>query len=250
MVRKELFCDRLPEAWDGARILFFSDIHYTGRRKRLESEAARLINAEPHDVIIFGGDAVGVNAAWEKACAWFRGLQGAGPRLAVPGNWDYRYAESAAWLNEFMAASGFEMLRNQSRMLEKDGQALAICGLDDVRFGQPDAAKAEPSREDVFRLFVSHSPDVLLGLEPARFDLLLCGHTHGGQVRLPRYGALITSTKIGKRYEAGLYEPARGHYVYVSRGIGSARFNLRINCPSEMVVLTLRRRASREIDEI
>ena len=73
-----------------------------------------------------------------------------------------------------------------------------------------------------------------------QFDLLLCGHTHGGQIRLPRYGAMTTSTRLGKRYEAGLYGLGSGRHLYVSRGVGEGHVWIRILCPPELALLTLR----------
>src|SRR5207248_10730781 len=88
-------------------------------------------------------------------------------------------------------------------------------------------------------LLLAHSPDVALHLGPRRPDLILAGHTHGGQVRLPLVGPLVTRSRLPRRLAMGLHR-YRGVALFVSRGIGYSGLNLRLPCPAEVALLTLR----------
>jgi predicted MPP superfamily phosphohydrolase len=128
---------------------------------------------------------------------------------------------------------------NESVALRDD---LTLAGLDDFRVGRPelDAALAGPAGGDgVATVFLSHNPDVIpeLPTDGGGIDLLLAGHTHGGQVRLPGIGPLVTSSAYGARYASG-WVPAPMP-AFVSRGLGVTALPFRFACPAEIVVLDL-----------
>jgi predicted MPP superfamily phosphohydrolase len=112
--------------------------------------------------------------------------------------------------------------------------------------GMPDGAKysalqPDPPPANLFSIFVYHEPDEILEVARDRYDLYLCGHTHGGQVRLPFYGALITFSKFDKRYEMGLYHEGVTT-MYVNRGIGMAKWpqpEVRFLARPELTVIDL-----------
>lgn len=231
---------RLGAELDGVRIVQVTDIHLSGPPGRVLLQAADEVARLEPDLLVFTGDAVNRRRAWGEAAAWLRDLPATTAKFAVPGNWDYPRGGLPAFL-EAMDTAGFQALINRTVRVELCGGGLDVVGFDDVRYGNAVIPKGEAGeRNGPFVLALCHSPDVLLELHPSRFDLLLCGHTHGGQVRLPGYGALLTSTKIGKRYEGGFYEPLPGHYVHVSRGLGEGAIKLRFLCPPELARFTLR----------
>ncbi len=226
---------------DGLRIAHISDLHFRGHVRPIEIGLAEALHAHPADLVVFTGDAVNHSKYWPEVLAWWKGVRAPGPRYAVPGNWDYVRGGSREVFTRSLAAMGFETVCNASAVYERGGAAIQIVGVDDVTFGEPDLDRAFAGvREDRFTLMLSHSPDILQGWERPRFDLLLCGHTHGGQIRLPRLGPLFTHTRMGKSFVEGLRELPGGRSVYISRGIGAGRFNVRINCPPELPILTLR----------
>jgi predicted MPP superfamily phosphohydrolase len=101
------------------------------------------------------------------------------------------------------------------------------------------AAQLDPSVPSVL---LHHTPDLAESEGVRSFDLVLCGHTHGGQVRLPLYGALITLSRFGKKYEMGLYELASETHMYVNRGVGTEPVpgvRLRFLCRPEVAVFEL-----------
>jgi hypothetical protein len=92
---------------------------------------------------------------------------------------------------------------------------------------------------DAFRLMLAHSPDIMPDAVEEKIDLVLAGHTHGGQVRFPFVGATVCPSRYGTRYAAGLYREGRTT-LYVNRGLGTVRFPVRFLCRPELALLTLR----------
>ncbi|WP_045233595.1 metallophosphoesterase [Deinococcus pimensis] len=154
-------------------------------------------------------------------------------RLARPArpDWEARRERFRRDLHE----AGVRVLLNENVRVRED---LVLAGVDDFETGDPGLALAlhGPDRAAA-TLLVSHNPD-LLPLVPATVGLTLCGHTHGGQIRLPVVGALSTSSRYGERFAMGFVRaPARG---FVSRGLGVTGVPMRLNCPPELVTLDLR----------
>ena len=231
---------RLPPALDGLRIVQVSDIHFTFRSSRRYRRLREQIVAASPDVIAFTGDMVNHHRWWDRAVDWIAALPAEIPKVAVPGNWEYRAAGGAGPFRRSMERAGVRPLLNQAALIPVRDGIIQVVGFDDIRYGrfEPDAAFKDID-PDQFVVALCHNPDILLYTDPDRFDLLLCGHTHGGQVRMPRYGAITTSTRLGKRYEAGRYELAPERYLYVSRGLGEGHIWVRLLCPPELVVVTL-----------
>lgn len=160
----------------------------------------------------------------------------------VPGNHDYALQvheglSREAWLTEFCAAldeAGVTLLVNEGRRVRSD---LWLCGVDDLWKGAPDigASLAGAQNGDAVVL-LSHNPDLLPEV-PEAVGLTLCGHTHGGQVRLPLIGALHVPSQYGNRFSQGFSHLATTGFV--SRGLGTTGPPARLNCPAEVVVLDL-----------
>jgi predicted MPP superfamily phosphohydrolase len=219
--------------------MFMSDLHLSGKPGSLEEMVGETIEREHPQVLVLGGDVVDHLKYWDYAVEWLLSLRGPRVRFAVPGNWEYKRGGSQELFKEQMRASGFIPLCNESYTYSEEGGAVRVVGLDDVRKGHPDPETAcRDVAEGEFTIMACHSPDILMTLDPAKFDMLLCGHTHGGQVRIPGIGALVTSTHLWKRFEAGLYQVGEERCVYVSRGLSGA-IKLRIFCPPELVLVSL-----------
>ena len=194
------------------RIVQISDLH-CDTKMRNEEKLVRLVNAAKPDVIVFTGDAVNTR----KSILLFRktmtGLKADIAKLAVRGNW-WPSIESG----ELFDGTGFEVLERDKVLLEKDGQGFCISGLNFWDGGSCYYLLSHGSDES-FNIFLYHSPDLIEDMTDYQVDLYLCGHTHGGQVALPFYGAVITFSKFGKKYESGLYHVGKT-CLYVNRGIG------------------------------
>ena len=235
----------------GRKLLFFSDTHVraagvTGFFPRVKQGGGtewltkafhELLESVPTpDCIAFGGDLAG-DAAWIGQSLDLLRMFPSGPcKFAVPGNWELRrrWLPAERWRGLF-AEAGFQLLVNESA----EACGIRFFGLDDAKEGDGLSCNAPVlSSENVCVL--SHNPDTAVAMLPADklkgAPLILCGHTHGGQFRIPGFGAVMTSSHFGKRLEYGAYShSSTGAAMYVSAGIGATWFNARIFCPPEVL---------------
>jgi predicted MPP superfamily phosphohydrolase len=195
------------------RVVQISDMH-CDKKIRLEKKLPTLINGLNPDIIVFTGDCLNRESAlllFQNTLAKMNAPLG---KFAVTGNWDFSY-----WSNPHLFdGTGFEELRLHKKIIEKDNEFITVAGLafENGRHSQNVIRKL---KTEAFNLFLYHNTDLMDYFHDKPIDLYLCGHTHGGQVALPVYGALITLSRHGKKYEAGLYR--QGHIqLYVNRGIG------------------------------
>lgn len=227
----------LPSSAAGLKIALFSDTHlgFSFDAQKL-SDAVRLINEQAPDIVCFTGDLYDdyskskeEDAAVIAALAELEAPLG---KYAVLGNHDYG-PQAQKRTDEILTAGGFSVLYNESVQFPEYG--MHLFGMDDCMFG---AGKASAYQAQVgsFNLVLCHEPDVFDGMQGA--DLMLSGHTHGGQVRLPFIGAAALPG-LGKNYISGLYEKENGD-IYVNRGLGTTIMKLRLFCTPEITILTLK----------
>jgi predicted MPP superfamily phosphohydrolase len=227
------------------RLGFVSDLHLgpTTPWSVLETAFELLRQAAP-DVLVLGGDFVFLEATPAKASALARLVASvpAPSKVAVLGNHDLWTRHEL--LEEALMAAGVELLVNRSVRLPAPHQAVAVLGLDDPWTGAPDAAAALSGAEDAATLLaVCHSPDGLLHLADRGVSLLLCGHTHGGQVATPWGPLVVSHGALTRRFGHGFFDLA-GLTLFVSRGVGSIEVPLRLFAPPDVAVLDLVARAS------
>ncbi len=245
----------LPPALDGLKIGQLCDMHRGPLmpRSRIERAVALMV-AEAPDLVALTGDLVsywpGYAAEYTEILAPLRPPLG---MFACTGNhehWSDLDAVAAA-----LRATGVTVLRNQHQIVTVGGAQLCLVGVDDMgylgfgfRHAAPadnlPAALADSPLSDVIRLLLVHSPDFVMTptfvQETARrpIHLVLSGHTHGGQVRLPLVGAPYLPSRYRRLFGGGLVQVG-GTQVHVSRGVGSS-WPMRFNCRPEVNVLTLR----------
>jgi predicted MPP superfamily phosphohydrolase len=203
---------KLPAGSGPVRLVQISDLHCE-RTERLEDELPGLVAGLSPDVIVFTGDALNEWRAVERFRTCMSGLAKIAPTYAVGGNCDERFGG-----RDLYAGTGVRELRGERVELNVRGARLALLGAPTGRraalqrvLGSADA--------DAFNVLLYHYPGEVYAAAKAGVDLHCAGHTHGGQVALPGYGALITLARYGKRFEAGLYH-VEGTRLYVNRGIG------------------------------
>lgn len=237
----EVYHPKISPALDGLRLVQFSDLHLRHRETALERKALAVLADSAPDVLLFTGDAVNRAHLWDRARTWLEQLPPVACRFAVPGNWDYhRDGSGRARFDEVFTEAGFQVLINRSGIYTGAGAPLHVAGVDDVRRGQPDPVQAvHDVSADAWKILLSHNPDILL--DPGlRCDLLLCGHTHGGQFRPPGIGPVYTSTRTGRAFAAGWREHKSAGRVYINRGIGTGDIPWRWRCPPEITLFILR----------
>jgi hypothetical protein len=195
------------------RIVQISDLH-VDTIPRNEDRMLRLIGDLAPDIIVATGDFLNEEAAAPRLKETLGRLEAPLGRFAVAGNF-----EKLHWPGmDLLAGTGFRLLEKQTVTVTKDGESLGLHGLGFFRSDRA-GQTIEPLPADRFDVLLYHTPDLAEDLEGLGVDLYLCGHTHGGQIAMPFYGALITFSKHGKKYESGLYRIG-DMTLYVNRGLG------------------------------
>jgi uncharacterized protein len=237
-------------------LLHLSDLHFMRRDRR---KAEFIATISPPDVTVVTGDLLGEPAAVETVVAALRPVRGRLASYVVLGSNDY-YAPRplnyfnyfrkerrrrkgmvgrAAELIEQLEADGWTHLKNRKVTLSADGARFEVLGLDDPHIERHDLRAAPRSDPDAFGLAVVHSPDPVPELVALDYRLIVTGHTHGGQVRLPLVGAVVTNSAMPARLSMGLSRLGPS-LMHVSPGLGTSKFApFRFLCRPEATVLEL-----------
>jgi predicted MPP superfamily phosphohydrolase len=194
------------------RIVHISDVH-SDPAPRLEVRLPQIIGDEKPDLILFSGDAANSPAGVPVFRALLARLATIAPTYAVKGNWDAFGAGGAS----IFEGTGAHELTGAGTMITAGPTRIWLTGVSVSRAYDIPAILAH-APNDVFSVFLYHYPDEV-DLVSGKVDLYCAGHTHGGQVALPVYGALITLSRYGKRFESGLFDLGQTT-LYVNRGIG------------------------------
>jgi hypothetical protein len=244
--RRTFRLDRLPEQFRGLRIVQISDFHYAEYTEPFFlREIVREVNRLKGDIVVLNGDYVTIGLfsqehtkAFAYRCAEVLSQIECPLRYAVLGNHDSGFVQPS--VIDALKIHGLTLLNNQSTPLERDGQRLWIAGTGNASHKQMDLDKALPpaSRTDGEPvILLVHEPDVLPQVARRNVDLMLSGHTHGGQVRIP-FVPPTHLPPLGKHYLEGLFRLGSTQ-LYVNRGIGTVGLPIRFNCPPEITEITL-----------
>jgi uncharacterized protein len=229
---------RLPRELDGLRIVQLSDIHhspFTGREQ--VERAVELANSLEPDIIALTGDYVSHEREYVQPCAEMLGrLRARRGVYAVLGNHDNWV--DAALVTDLFRLAGIRVLVNEGFRFEDRGASFWLAGVDDTMVGLEDLPLAlAGSKEDEMKLLLAHNPVILRRAARAGVDLVLSGHTHGGQVTWRSERS--ASGRVRRRILRGLAR--RGEtQIYVTRGLGTVVLPVRYGCLPEVSVLTLR----------
>jgi len=235
--RQTLAVPRLPAAFRGKTVAFVTDIHVGRPQGRRGVGRPHDDGARP-DVIVLGGDYSHRDGKFIAPC--FELLAALTAPLGVYGVLgNHDYAHGLAETRAGMRRAGVTELTNRGVPLEVGGERLHLAGVDDLWHGRPDAEAAlrGVAAPDACVL-VSHNPDFAETLRDRRVGLVLSGHTHGGQVVVPGYGAPLVPSRYGRKYAHGLVE-APATKVYVSAGTGLSVLPVRVGCRPEITRITL-----------
>lgn len=243
----------LPPAFEGFRIVQISDLHleeYT--EDFFLRHVIHQVNSLNADVVLVTGDfisrgplgfAVALSAAGR--CAALLGTLTCPERYGVLGNHDAIVNPGA--VRAHMENNGLPLLVNQNVRIERANQSIVLAGIDDFSHGRPNLSEAIPENPDAPVILMAHEPDfanrVATHERGQHVDLILSGHTHGGQIRIPGFRPLALPP-LGRLYPEGHYIVGNSH-LYVNRGIGTVGLPFRLNCPAEITVATLRSIPSR-----
>lgn len=239
----------LPPGLEGARLVLMSDWHCGPvNRPRDLRPAIRLANRCSPDLVLLPGDFTSMSGRYFAEAAELASQlhpRVPGGILVSWGNHDYWHGLDPGL--QMMPEAGCQILTNRSlvltgkRDLEEHGKGLWLCGIDDLWAGKPLLAETlKDIAADQPRIVLSHNPDVAEQQAGPRVDLMVSGHTHGGQVRIPTMGTPIIPSQYGQKYASGLVE-GPDYKVYVSRGVGSSGLPVRFGVPPEVTLFELRR---------
>jgi len=256
----------LPPGLDGLEVVHLSDLHLGGRVGDREHRLVEAVRSLRAPVLVFTGDFLEEDGALGNLVPLLMEMTRDKRVFAVLGNADYARPRRTERLVAVLEGAGVTLLRNRAVTLsaqpaegrrggkggvanparggEEGGAAshdgrLWLVGIDDPVTGRADLdqafAEVEPGGPVVALV---HSPDAALPAIARGASLVLCGHTHGGQINVPLLGPVHTATRVGRRLARGLV-PVPGGSVYVNRGVGMTRIAARFLCPPEIAVLTL-----------
>ncbi len=245
---------QVPPAFDGLRIALVTDIHRGAFFS--EDRVGRLVdrvNALEADLILLGGDYVYGNTDYEASCfSELRRLQAPLGCYAVLGNHDYGKPqrddgsddEDPSLALEAISTTSIQLLDNSAVWIEREGQRLRLGGVSDHQMGDPRLTPTlEGTTEADLVILLSHNPDYSETLPPDAVDLVLSGHTHGGQVTLFGGYAFYLPSDYGQKYRTGVVQNG-STTVIVSNGIGSSIVPpIRFFAPPQIVEITLRHSA-------
>jgi len=238
MTHNTIELPHLPEAFDGYTLLHLSDLHADMYPPAIEALVQR-IQGMRYDAVVLTGD----YRAWtfgeiERSMEGMQVVRDHlnGPIYGVLGNHD-----TIRMVPE-LEAMGIRMLLNESVAIERDGAAIHLAGIDDAHYYRVDNIEkaAEGIPLSAVAILLSHTPEIYRQAAHAGFDLFFCGHTHGGQICLPGGFPLTLDARCPRRLGSGAWSHARMQ-GYTSAGAGTSIVEVRINCPPEITLHTLRR---------
>ena len=244
--------DNLPSEFDGFRIVQISDLHNAEFGKDNRRLIKKIKKCEP-DIIALTGDLIDSrNTDLDIAINFVKEATKIAPCYYVTGNHEGRIDDYEAYEAELIAL-GVIVIDNESVVIEKGLSSIELHGLHDLeslkgeKYGYRERGVLEKlltentHNKDGFDVLLAHYPDFLDLYSKYEYDLVLSGHAHGGQFRLPFVGGLYAPLQ-GKlpKYDAGLFSSGNTQMI-VSRGLGNSVFPFRINNTPEVVLVTLTR---------
>jgi uncharacterized protein len=244
VTRHDVPSPTLPPGLDGMRIAHLTDLHLPCAAAE---RAAAVLEAERVDLVVITGDTVSRRRQLDHITPYVARVRGRFGTYAVRGNNDHWKPTLLPTLSTVYAAAGATLLDNANATVDYNGATLQLVGLDDPGVGHPDVNLAlRGSDPSLPTLWLLHGPGFIDRIVPSppelpRALLVLAGHTHGGQIRLPGFTPVLP--RGSGRFRQGWYDAALGR-VYISRGIGTSIVPLRFLCPPELPIFTLRRRAA------
>lgn len=241
------FTDRLPVGVPAIDILHITDLHLERWTKRETAVLQTIAELSP-DIIVISGDYVNTSyntdpITHSQVHDFLSQLEAPYGVYACLGSppVDLRWE-----IAPIFADLNIKLMRHEWEYVDMgNGRQLSILGMDCTHHLPTDQARlarlVSSAPRNVPQLLLYHSPELMPQASEWGVDLYLCGHTHGGQVRLPGIGPLLTSSQLGRQYVMGLYKEARTH-LYITRGLGlegTSAPRVRFMCPPELTLVTL-----------
>jgi predicted MPP superfamily phosphohydrolase len=227
----------LPRAFDGFTVLQLSDLHVDMSEAAMKRVSA-LLQEQSYDICVLTGDYRGAAfGPFDAALAGVAQVRAClnGPVYGVLGNHD------TICMLPGLEAMGIRMLMNESETIERAGERMHLVGIDDAHFYRMDNIEKATAGilHDEFSILLSHTPEIYRQAAHAGFNLLLSGHTHGGQICLPGGIPITLDSHLPRSLGSGAWQ-YHGMSGYTARGTGSSVVPVRFNCPPEITLHHLR----------
>lgn len=242
---------------ESLRLVQISDLHAGDYKKTayFEKVAKKIIELQP-DIIVLTGDYI---LGHEYNARYLQGLQSATkifPTYAVTGNHEYamgypedyyneKIIDRTATLKKVFHEINVTLLENSSRLIPLSFGQIYLAGLTEI-WTQPETLEqtvlelSQKTSGDIAKILLSHNPEIIKTYGAKKFDLILSGHTHGGQIRLPLIGALSSlPTDLGRKYDQGLFKLSNNNFLYINHGLGEAGPRARLFCPPEITLFEI-----------
>ena len=231
---------KLPGALDNFKIAHLSDLHIKEKEPVHERIIDELTKANP-DLIVVTGDFIDESENIEICLEFVKRLKAKYGVWAVLGNWEHGMGDTDEFVKR-LKETGINLLVNENRKIKIGEDFLYLAGVDDPFFKKdnlPLAVKGIPlNSKQSLTILLAHSPDIFEQAKKYNIPLVLAGHTHGGQVRLPFVGPLYSLTPTMGKYSMGLFKESNSQ-MYVNPGIGISKIPFRFFCPPELTIINL-----------
>jgi len=243
VTRHQAWFTNLPAEFNGLVVAHLSDLHIKDYGFR-EGHARKLLAEEKPSLIVLTGDFTLEGSDPTAIQRFLKDLKALKPTFgiwAVLGNHDHWYppVQGSEAMRKFFNEAGVALLVNEGGRIGKGGDTLSLIGVDDPFSGYGDLRVAlKGMRRTPFTVLLTHSPQIFMKADLSRFDLVLAGHTHGGQVRFPGIGALWLPAG-SEGYDSGWFYGMAAR-MYVTRGVGVSILPIRFLCRPEIALITLK----------
>lgn len=240
----KIYNKAIPQAFNNIKIVQFSDTHlgFHYDLKQLEKLTKKINNLKP-DIIFFTGDLMDEPNKYADAgqiAPILKELEAPLGKYAIYGNHDHGGYGTDIY-KSIMQKAEFTLMLNENHKINFSGSTIHVIGIDDAMLGRPDIKLALDSvDESSYKILLSHAPDLADGASSFGIQLQLSGHSHGGQIKIPFFGALV-KPPYAERYPEGFYQIGSEDplTLYVNRGLGTTRLPFRFLSRPEMTVFTL-----------
>ncbi len=241
LVQFPLAFKELPPAFHGYKIVQLSDIHSSHSiREDYLNRVVQEVNQLNPDLLVLTGDYLSGKRDKKYFPEWLRALSKlykGMKKYAILGNHDFW--TDASFVEKGLKEADIRVLRNEHSIIRQSDDFFYLAGVDDLTVRKTDIVKATQNMPlNAFTILLSHHPDFIPTAADYRFNLMLSGHTHGGQIHMPFIGPLIVPSRFGRKYAEGLHK-VKNTYLYINRGIGVITPPIRFLCRPEITEITL-----------
>lgn len=221
------------------RVVFLSDIHVGPyKHENWVNRVVDEVNGIEADMVLIAGDFVSNNTKEVEKLAPIAGIRH--KTWAILGNHDFEKGNDVDTIAETLQGWGVNMIRNASVPVEADGYRFNLVGVDDLWYTADTETALNEADPDLMTLMLVHNPDFILDERAHEADLVLAGHTHGGQIRIPGWGPLPPlPTKLGAAYDRGLFGFGNHNLLFITQGVGETGPRARLFAPPTIDILNI-----------